>query len=60
MDGKDVFLLLLSPGPEDREKDRNFRDVAQFRRDIDADWAKRKVEVIHGPAGWLPEADGLR
>jgi len=55
--GQDVFILSLPPGAEDPQKDRLFRNPDQFRREIDADWAKSKLEILRGPAGWLPDAD---
>jgi hypothetical protein len=56
--GKDVFLLTLAPGAAEPQADKEFRDVNQFQRKIDAYWAKMKeVETIRGPAGWLPEAE---
>ena len=54
---KDVLIVKLPPGAEDPQGDRNFRDIDQFRRDIDAYWAKKKVEILKGPDGWLPDAD---
>ena len=55
-EGQDVFILRLPPGAEDPQRDRLFRNPDQFRRDIDADWSKSKVEILRGPAGWLPDA----
>jgi hypothetical protein len=55
--GRDVFILTLSPGAEDPPTFRRFRDLDQFQRGIDADWKNRKLDLIHGPAGWLPDAD---
>ena len=55
--GKDVFDVHLAPGNADPEADRRFRDPQRFQRDIDADWSNKKVEVLHGTSGWLPEAD---
>lgn len=55
--GQDVFILQLPPGAEDPQSDRAFRDSEKFEREIDAYWAKRKVEIVRGPIGWLPEAE---
>ena len=55
--GKDVFILELSPGPENPQADRQFRDDKQFQHDIDSDWLKNKRDALRGPAGWLPEAE---
>ena len=56
-EGKDVFILELPPGAADPQGDRKFRDPEKFQRDIDSDWANRKVETLRGPVGWLPEAE---
>jgi hypothetical protein len=55
--GKDAFILKLSPGAKDPQADRKFRDVGEFQRTIVAHWAKLKLETLPGPAGWLPQAD---
>jgi len=55
--GRDVFIVRLPPGADDPQRDRQFRDPDQFRRAIDSYWAKSKVEILRGPAGWLPDAD---
>jgi hypothetical protein len=55
--GKDVFLLQLPPGTEDPQADRRFHNVDQFRKTIDAEWSGKKLDVVHGPAEWLPEAE---
>jgi hypothetical protein len=56
-DGRDVFILRLPPGAADPQGEHRFRDAEQFRREIEADWAKRKLELLQGSTGWLPEAD---
>jgi hypothetical protein len=56
--GKDVFILRLAPGAADPPTDRKFSDVNQFQQEIDADWAKMKVDTVRGAAGWLPQAEG--
>ncbi|MFI5461708.1 MAG: hypothetical protein ACHRXM_40505, partial [Isosphaerales bacterium] len=58
-EGQDVFILRLPPGADDLKRDRPFRDTDEFGRAIDAYWAKRKVDVLRGPAGWLPDAKWL-
>jgi hypothetical protein len=55
--GKDVFILELPPGKEDPQADRRFRDSQDYQREIDADWAKGKLETVRGASGWLPEAE---
>jgi hypothetical protein len=55
--GKDVLILTLAPGAENPQGDRDFRDLNQFRRGIDAYWAKTKFEILRGPEGWLPDAE---
>ena len=55
--GQDVLTLMLPPGDADPQADRKFRDPKQFDKTVDADWAKRKVETLRGPAEWLPEAN---
>ena len=55
--GKDAFILKLSPGAKDPQADRKFRDVGEFQRTIVAHWAKLKLETLPGPAGWLPQAE---
>jgi len=55
--GNDVFIVRLAPGAEDPQSDRLFRDVKQLERETDAFWAKGKVDIVRGPAGWLPEKD---
>ena len=54
---RDVFVLHLPPGASEPQSDRTFRDPEKFQRDIDSDWATRKVETLRGPVGWLPEAE---
>jgi hypothetical protein len=53
----DVFVLRLARAADDPQRARLFRDAEQFRREIDEDWAKRKVDVVRGPAGWLSAED---
>jgi hypothetical protein len=55
--GKDAFILKLSPGSQDPQADRKFRDVGEFQRAIADHWAKLKLEPRPGPADWLPQAD---
>jgi len=55
--GQDVFILFLPPGADDPQADRKFCDVDQFQRDIDADLAKKKVEILRGRADFLPGAE---
>ncbi len=55
--GKDVFILRLPPGPQDPQADRQFREVNQFQREIEEYWKKAKVEILKGPAGWLPDTE---
>ena len=38
---------------------RKFRDPDKFQRDIDSDWANKKVETFRGPVGWLPEGEWM-
>jgi hypothetical protein len=55
--GQDVFILRLPPGNTDPEVDRKFRDAQQFQKEIDADWAKSKLETLRGTSGWLADAE---
>jgi hypothetical protein len=55
--GRDGFILLLPPGAADPQGDRAYRDPEKFQRDIEAQWAKKPVEILRGPVGWLPEGD---
>jgi hypothetical protein len=54
---RDLFSLRVPSGASDPQEDRKFRDPEKFQRDIDTFWAKKNVEILHGPVGWLPEAD---
>jgi hypothetical protein len=55
--GRDVVIIELPPGKADTQRDREFRSLNQFRREIDADWSKRKVEIVPGSENWLPDAE---
>jgi hypothetical protein len=55
--GQDVFILRFAPGSVDPQADSKFRDAQQFQREIDADWAKSKQEILRGTSEWLPAAD---
>jgi len=55
--GKDVFVLQLPPGTDDPQADRRFHSVDQFKQTIEANWSRKKADVVRGPEEWLPEPD---
>jgi hypothetical protein len=55
--GADVFVIQFPPGPDDPQGIARFRKTYQFKREIEADWARRKTESVLGPEGWLPEIE---
>ena len=56
--GRDVVIVELPPGRADTQRDREFRSLTQFRREIDADWSKRKVEIVPGSRAGSPTLSG--
>ena len=52
----DAFSIRLPPGKDDPEADRKFRDPQQLERSVDAEFAKKKMQLLRGTSGWLPEA----
>ena len=52
-----VITFVLQNKTGDPEKDRNIRDPEFHKKDLNENWARNRRDVLHGPAGWLPEAD---
>ena len=52
-----VITIVLQNKTGDPEKDRNIRDPEFHKKDLNENWARNRRDVLHGPAGWLPEAD---
>ncbi len=55
-DHADILGVQLQPKDPSPERDRLFRDPEYHHRLLLADWAKKGLEVVKGPFGWLPEA----
>ena len=52
-----VITFVLQDKTGDPEKDRNIRDPEFHKKDLNENWARNRRDVLHGPSGWLPEAD---
>jgi hypothetical protein len=55
--GTDRLSIFLPPKDADPKLSLEFHDPERFRNRITRDWAAKKVELLPGPSGWLPEAD---
>ena len=52
-----VLTITLQPKTGKAEEDRKSRDPEFHKKDLNDNWARNRRDVLHGPAGWLPEAD---
>ncbi len=53
----DSVILQIPPGNGDPQEDLRFRNVEQYRKKADEEWAARGLEVVRGKEGWLESAD---
>jgi hypothetical protein len=55
--GRDILIISLPPKESDPERGLSFQDPEHFRSQIKRRWTEKKVELLSGPSGWLPEAE---
>ena len=54
---RDVVALQFQPGTGKPETDRQLRDPEFYRKGLTERWRQERLDVLRGPAGWLPEAE---
>lgn len=52
-----VVTIVLQNKTGDPQKDRDNRDPDFHKKDLNDNWTRNRRDVLHGPSGWLPEAD---